>query len=268
MVSPLCVKPMPFTQRLKENAPSPQVADYQPTLKSASQTRGAKSKKPAAVAGRFACLYPGEAMQTPDDPDSDPQRLLALARAGDAGARGRLFELYADYLTLLAAVQLGRRLRGKVDASDVVQDTFLEAHRDFAQFRGATEGELTAWLRQILARNLANLLRHYYDVKARDVRLERELSDELERSSQALQGNLVDPISSPSRQAARREQAVLLADALRRLPEDYRDVIVLRHLEGFTFAEVARRMGRSLDSVDKLWVRALSRLRRTLKGKS
>jgi RNA polymerase sigma-70 factor (ECF subfamily) len=227
-----------------------------------------KAKKSAAVAGRFACLYSEEAMQTRDDPDSDPQRLLGLARAGDVAARGQLFELYVEYLTLLASVQLGRRLRGKVDASDVVQDTFLEAHRDFAQFQGATEAELTAWLRQILARNIANVLRHYYDVKARDVRLERDLHAELEKSSQALCGGLADPLSSPSRQAARREQAVLLADALRRLPEDYRDVIVLRHLEGLTFAEVARRMGRSLDSVDKLWVRALSRLRRTLKGMS
>jgi RNA polymerase sigma-70 factor (ECF subfamily) len=192
--------------------------------------------------------------------------MLVLARAGDGTALGQLFEFYREYLALLASVQLGRRLRGKVDAADVVQDTFLEAHRDFAQFRGATEAELIAWLRQVLARNLANLLRHYFGVKARDVRLERDLHAELERSSEALDRGLLDRQTSPSRQAARREQAVLLADALRRLPEDYRDVIVLRHLEGYTFAEVARRMGRSLDSVDKLWVRALSRLRRITKG--
>ena len=202
----------------------------------------------------------------PDDPDSEPQRLLVAARAGDPDARGQLFELYRGYLTVLASVQLGRRLRRKVDAADVVQETFLEAHRDFVRFRGETEAELTAWLRQVLARNLANLLRHYYGVQARDVRLERDLYAELERSSQALNRGLADPHSTPSRQADRREQAVLLADALNRLPSAYRDVIVLRHLEGHTFAEVARRMGRSLDSVDKLWVRALSRLRRILKG--
>jgi RNA polymerase sigma-70 factor (ECF subfamily) len=206
-------------------------------------------------------------MQTPDDPSAEPRRLLVLSRAGDTKARGQLFELYRGYLTLLASVQLGRRLRGKVDAADVVQETFLEAHRDFAQFRGSTEQELTAWLRQVLARNLANLLRHYFGVRARDVRLERDLHVELDRSSQALDGGLMDPQHSPSQQVAYREQAVLLADALRRLPDDYRDVIVLRHLEGYTFAEVARRMGRSIDSVDKLWVRALSRLRRILKGK-
>src|SRR5262249_55013277 len=144
-------------------------------------------------------------------------------------ALGQLFELFRDYLTLLASVQLGRRLRAKIDAADVVQETFLEAHRDFAQFRGAAEAELTAWLRQGLARNLANLLRHYYGVKARDVRLERDLHAELDRSSQALDAGLADPHSSPSGQATHREQAVLLANALRRLPEDYRDVLVLRH---------------------------------------
>jgi RNA polymerase sigma-70 factor (ECF subfamily) len=196
----------------------------------------------------------------------EPEQLLARARAGDSGAIGDLFELYREYLTLLATVQLGRRLRGKVDAADLVQETFLEAHRDFVQFRGTTEGELTAWLRKALAHNLANQIRHYYGVKARDVRLERDLHAELERSSAALDQALADPHSSPSRQVARREQAVLLAEALRRLPTDYRDVIVLRHLQGYTFAEVARRMDRSLDSVDKLWVRALSRLRRILKG--
>ncbi len=205
-------------------------------------------------------------MHSGDIPAPDPQGLLVLARAGDGAALGALFEGYREYLTLLASIQLGRRLRAKVDAADVVQETFLEAHRDFSQFRGTTEESLTAWLRQALAHNLANLLRRYYGVKARDVRLERDLQAELDRSSEALDLALADPHSTPSRQVARREQAVLLAEALRRLPDDYREVIVLRHLQGYTFAEVARRMGRSLDSVDKLWVRALSRLRRNLRG--
>ena len=74
------------------------------------------------------------------------------------------------------------------------------------------------------------------------------------------------PISSPSQQASRREQVVLLADALALLPEDYREVIVLRHLEGLSFAEVGQRMGRSLDSVEKLWVRGLARLRQMMGG--
>jgi RNA polymerase sigma-70 factor (ECF subfamily) len=173
-------------------------------------------------------------------------------------------ELYRNYLALLARLRIGRRLQGKVEPLDLVQETFLEAHRDFGQFRGTSEGKLMAWLRQILARNLANLLRGYYGTQRRDVRLERDLAAELDKSSGALDRGLVQHQSTPSQQAARREQAVLLADALGRLPKDYQEVIILRHLEGLSFTEVARRMDRSLDSVEKLWVRGLARLRRSM----
>jgi RNA polymerase sigma-70 factor (ECF subfamily) len=122
------------------------------------------------------------------------------------------------------------------------------------------------WLRQILATNIANEVRRYYGTQRRDVRLERELAVELDQSSRVLDRGLMASQSSPSQQAARREQAVLLADALSRLPNDYREVIILRHLEELTFPEVARRMERSVDSVEKLWARALVRLRRALGG--
>ena len=196
----------------------------------------------------------------------DPEVLLQEARAGDAATLGRLLELYRRYLALLARVQIGHRLQGKVDASDIVQETFLEAHRNFPRFRGTSEGELVRWLRQILAANLADLLRRYLGAQGRDVRLEREIEDAFDRSSVLLDRGLVAPQSSPSQQAARREQAVLLADALDQLPDDYRDVLVLRHLEGLTFPQVAARMGRSLDSVEKLWMRGLARLRQIMGG--
>jgi RNA polymerase sigma-70 factor (ECF subfamily) len=173
-------------------------------------------------------------------------------------------ELYRNYLDLLARVQIGRRLRQKVDASDLVQETFLKAHRDFAQFRGQGEAEWIAWLRQILALNLAHLVRRYCGTRRRDVRLERDLADDLAQSSQLLDQALVARQSSPSSQAARREQAVLLADALGNLPSDYREVIILSHLEGLSFPEVADRMGRSVNSVKNLWARALARLRSSL----
>jgi RNA polymerase sigma-70 factor (ECF subfamily) len=199
---------------------------------------------------------------------SDTEELLGEARGGAGAALGRLLESYRGYLVVLAQVQIGRRLRGKVDAADVVQDTFLAAHRDFAQFRGTTAPEFAGWLRQILACKLADLVRRYLGARGRDVRLERRLADELEQSSQALEQSLIARQSSPSQQAARREQAALLAEALQRLPRDYAEVIVLRHLEGLSFPEVAARMGRSLDSVEKLWVRGLARLRRLLGGSS
>ena len=120
------------------------------------------------------------------DADQDPEQLLQLARSGSSPALGRLLELYRNYLVLLARLQIGKRLQGKLDPSDLVQETFLEAHRDFAQFRGSSEAEFVNWLRQILARNLANRVRHYYATKRRDVRLERELAVDLDQSSRGV----------------------------------------------------------------------------------
>jgi RNA polymerase sigma-70 factor, ECF subfamily len=192
------------------------------------------------------------------------QELLLQARAGDAGRLGELLECYRRYLGILARVQLGQRLQGKLDAEDLVQDVFLEAHRHFPQFAGTTEGQFLAWLRQILAATLANLIRRYLGTQGRDIRLERELANELAHSSRVLDGALVAQVSSPSQAASKREQGVLLADALTELPEDYREVVLLRNLHGLSFPEVAERMGRTVDSVEKLWLRALIRLRQKL----
>jgi RNA polymerase sigma-70 factor (ECF subfamily) len=197
-----------------------------------------------------------------------PETLLQRARTKDGDALGQLLEPYRGYLALLARLQIGRRLQGKVDPADVVQETFLEAHRHFARFQGSTEAELTAWLRQILAARLAKMVRHYLGTQRRDVRLEQQLAAELDQSSQILDQGLVAPSSSPSHQAARREQAVLLGSALEQLPEDYREVLILRHLEGLSFPDVAQRMGRTVLSVKKLWARALPRLRDILGGPS
>jgi RNA polymerase sigma-70 factor (ECF subfamily) len=199
---------------------------------------------------------------------ADPEHLLHEARAGDAAVLGQLLELYRRYLTLLARLQIGQRLQGKIDASDLVQETYLEAHRNFARFHGASEGQLIRWLRQILAAKLVDLLRRYLGTQGRDVRLEREIEAAFDRSSVLLDRGLLAPQPSPSQQAVQREQAVLLADAIAELPDDYREVIVLRHLEGLTFPQVALRMQRSLDSVEKLWMRALVRLRQLLGGSS
>jgi RNA polymerase sigma-70 factor (ECF subfamily) len=187
--------------------------------------------------------------------------LLRSARAGDGAALGQILEQFRNYLALLARLQIDRRLRCKVDDSDLVQGVFLEAHRDFAQFRGTTEGELMGWLRQILASNLADEVRRYRGTARRDLGLERELRVRLEQSSLALDGALVAPSSSPSERAIRRERAVLLADTLEKLPGDYREVLTLRHLEELSFPEVARRMGRTLNSVKNVWVRALAQVR-------
>jgi len=200
------------------------------------------------------------------DPGSEPDthELLRWARNDPNKALGPLLERYRHYLLLLARLQIGQRLQGKVDASDIVQEVFLEAHRHFHGFRGSEDGQLACWLRQILAARLAKLVRRYLRAQGRNVRLERELAVDIDRSSQMLDRGLMAPQSSPSKQASRREQGVQLAEALGRLPEHYREVLILRHLEELTFPEIAGRLGRSLDSVKNLWARALSQLRDVL----
>jgi RNA polymerase sigma-70 factor (ECF subfamily) len=190
----------------------------------------------------------------------EPEGLLFQARAGNRAALGQLLEMYRSYLILLAGVQIDRRFQGKINPSDLVQDTFLKAHRHFGQFQGRTQAEWAAWLRRILASNLADMTRHY-GRRRRDVRLEQAFAEDLDRSWQSLRAALPAGQSTPSGRAARGEQALVLADALARLSADYREVIILRHLEGMSFPETASRMGRSTDSVKKLWARGLAALR-------
>jgi RNA polymerase sigma-70 factor (ECF subfamily) len=196
--------------------------------------------------------------------EANPLELLQRSRRGDEESLGHLLERYRAYLTLAARVQISRRLQSKIDPADVVQETFLKAHRGFDQFRGETESEFVSWLRTVLANSVANLVRHYCGTAGRDIRLERELADDLERSSRVWGAGLVANLSSPSQGAARREEAVRLADALAKLPAEYAEVIVLRQLEELPFADVAARMGRTVDSVQKLWIRGLAQLRRLL----
>ena len=199
------------------------------------------------------------------DPTSqfDPERLLQHARKGHESAFAELIGRYRPYLALLARLRIDRMSRGRLDHSDLVQDTCLSAHRDFAQFRGTTEKEFATWLRQIMAHVAVNHARDHRRQR-RDVRLERQLHNRLNQSSQLLERALADPNSSPSKGAMRRERAVLLASALSDLPADYREVLVLRELEGKSLAEIARQMDRSINAVQKLWARALVQLRRHL----
>lgn len=199
--------------------------------------------------------------------DLSPSRLLQLvakARAGDTDAVGKLLQSFRQYLRLLAELQIDEQYQAKIDASDVVQETFLDAHRDFAQFHGSTESELMVWLRRILANNLADHVLRHFGRQRRDLQLERSLHQELEHSSHCLDQSFVLAQPSPSQIAVRREQAVVLADALEKLPEDYRQVLVLRHLKGLKFPEVARRMDRSVGGVQQLWTRAVAELRRSI----
>jgi RNA polymerase sigma-70 factor (ECF subfamily) len=188
-----------------------------------------------------------------------PELLLTQARAGDGPALGMLLELYRNYLRIVARAMIGEALRVRLDASELVQETFLKAHREFGQFLGGTEPELIAWLRQILIRTLANQARHHRR-RGRDYERDEALEVLLERSSLTAQRALAAPLPSPSSLVRRREQAVLLADALEKLPSDYREVFFMRNLEHIPFEQIAARMGRSPGAVRMLWTRTIKKL--------
>jgi RNA polymerase sigma-70 factor (ECF subfamily) len=188
--------------------------------------------------------------------------VIALAKTGDSRALGSLLEGHRAYLRMLADVQIGRLLRSKLDADDLLQEAFLRAHRSIGRFRGATGDEFLSWLRGILAHVLADQIRRYYGTGQRDPKLERALEFQFERSSERFARALASPTSSPSRRAVRHEQAAHLAQAMERLPPASREVLLLRHFQELSFPEIASRMVRTVDGVKNLWIRALGRLRR------
>jgi RNA polymerase sigma-70 factor (ECF subfamily) len=191
---------------------------------------------------------------------SDLCRLIERARREEPGALNCLLESYRNYLRLLARTGLDMSLQGKADPSDLVQDAMLRASQRFEQFRGANDAELAGWLRQILARCLTDFIRRYRTESRRTGR-EQSLDRLLDRSSQAMERILAKDGSSPSSAVHRRDLGVVLSDALAQLSEDYRDVIVLHHLEELDWDAVARRMGRTTGAVRMLWARALKQLR-------
>ena len=180
-----------------------------------------------------------------------------------AEAHARTLERFREYLRLLARLQLDPRLRGKLDPSDVVQQTLLEAYEKREQFRGGSEGEWLAWLRQALAHNLADALRAFGQAK-RDVGRERSLGAAVEASSCRLAAFLAAEQSSPSQRAERHERAVRLAEALAALPEDNREALVLHYCEDWPLADIATHLGRTPAAVAGLLKRGLKQLREHL----
>jgi RNA polymerase sigma-70 factor (ECF subfamily) len=189
---------------------------------------------------------------------------MSMSGQDDSGFGPGNLERYRSWLGLLARIHVEGRYRTKFDPSDVVQQTMLEAVRAWPDFRGRTEAERGAWLRQILARVLLHEIRRYAGTKRRDLGREVSLEQTLADSSLRLGAVLAASGSSPSAHLDRQEQELRLAEALARLPDDYRRVILLRNVEGLSHEEVARRMERNTGAVRMLWVRALARLREEL----
>ena len=174
-------------------------------------------------------------------------------------------EAYRAYLRLLAGVQLDPRLRGKLDPSDIVQETLARAYEKGEQFRGTTDAERAAWLRQILANQLAAAVRRHLEAGKRDAGRERSLYAALEDSSARLEALLTADHTSPSERAVHHEELQRLAEALAGLPEDQRQAVELHHLHGLSVEEVARELGRSESAVGGLLRRGLKRLRELLR---
>jgi RNA polymerase sigma-70 factor (ECF subfamily) len=191
--------------------------------------------------------------------------LLTRARASEPQQLDLLFAQCRNYLNVVARAQVESWLRAKVDASDIVQQTLLEAYRDFHKFRGHTEAEWLGWLRQILSHNAANYVRHYRGAK-RQARREVALGPAGSSSDGPHIPEACAHGESPSQHLLRKEREWQVAEALTQLSPDHREVILLRNLERLPFEEVAERMGRSRPAVQMLWMRALQKLQEALGG--
>jgi RNA polymerase sigma-70 factor (ECF subfamily) len=180
-----------------------------------------------------------------------------------SSGRNEHLEQYRRYLLVLAAVHLDPQLRGKLDPADVVQQTLLRAHAAEGDLRGRDPATVTAWLRKILANELADTLKHFRRDR-RNIARDRSIEADLDRSASGLVGWLAAEQTSPSGKAIRNEQMLQLADALANLPETMREVVVLKHCQGWTMAQIAERIGKSVPAAASLLRRGLEQLRRRL----
>jgi RNA polymerase sigma-70 factor (ECF subfamily) len=192
----------------------------------------------------------------------DPAQWLRAARAGSREALGHCLEACRRYLLRIAQQEIDPKLQAKAGASDLVQETFIDAQREFPRFQGDTEAELRAWLRQLFRFRLSKFLRQYRTTQKRLVG--REVALDAGNSSGERGGGLEADVLSPSKEAIEHEEDQALRDAVARLPEDYRQVIVLRHQEGRSVEEIGQQMQRSAQAVRKLWARAVERLQHEL----
>lgn len=186
------------------------------------------------------------------------------AKSGKTEALGVLLNAYTNYLKVLAEEQLDFRLRRRLNASDIVQETLLEAFRDFHLFRGCFADEFRSWLRRILIHNLMRTTEKHLAASKRDIRNELSFAQTSSLSGQSkarIDWLFVDHSNSPSALVCEQEKRHLVATAILALPRDYQEIIELRHIEGLEFSEIARRLGKSSGACRMLWLRAIERLK-------
>jgi RNA polymerase sigma-70 factor, ECF subfamily len=193
----------------------------------------------------------------------DSDSILEQARAGDEKAKGELLERFRPYLNVLAQRHLDERLRGRLDFTDIVQTTFLEASRDFQDFRGDSIDSLLSWLRNILRNNVHTAHQQHLATQKRSARLETKLSipSESGGSSLGMEHLIPSETSTPSQRLMKNEAAAILATYLEQIPETQQEAIRLRYLEGLSLKEISDKMGKSEMAVAGLLKRGLRALR-------
>ncbi len=196
------------------------------------------------------------------------EHLLDEARHGSDAAIGSLFESARAYLLFLANRELPRGLQAKFGASDLVQETAIEAHRDFARFAGSTPEEFYAWLRSILQNNLRDAVRRYEVSQKRDIAKETRLGSLADRrdNGQTVLSWPHDRSRPPDGSIIRREDTAKLEAVLARLPDDYRIVLRMRYWDSLSFQQIGDRFGRSAEAARKLWYRAVHKLQDELRS--
>jgi RNA polymerase sigma-70 factor (ECF subfamily) len=191
---------------------------------------------------------------------------LAQAKGGSQESLGRLLGAHMNYLKTLAYAQMDDRLKRRVGASDIVQDTLLEAHRDFLHFVGKTPAEFSGWLRMILINNLRRAFEYHLKTAKRDIRRELSLEDlhrKADQSATRMESLLVAPNRSAGSEALMHESLIRLSDAIANLSAEHREVIILRHVQGMPFKEIGDRLNKTSGAVRMLWMRAIEKLRET-----
>lgn len=178
---------------------------------------------------------------------------------------GNRIDNFRSYLNLMARMQLDRRLQSKMDASDIVQQTMLQAHRAQNNFEGSSDKQLAGWLRQILARNVYHATRDFQRDK-RDVRNERSIENAMDNSAARVEAWLKADQTAPDAKAVKNEQVLMLAGSLDALDEAKRTAVELHYLQGWKLAEIAEHMGRSVSGVAGLVHRGLKELKQIMAG--
>lgn len=199
----------------------------------------------------------------PTELQSAIEEAISAIREGDAAELGLLVDIYRPYLLKLAASKLDGNIAIKFAPSDAVQETMLQATRDFPQFRGTTEVELRQWLQTILLRTLTDVHRKYRQSKKRNLSLEIRVNS---GTHSPLQTQLTSREGSPSAGLRREESAVELQEGISRLCEDYQSVIHLRNFDRLSFEEIGKRLNRTPEASRKLWCRAIDRLAQELES--